>query len=72
MLNCYSKDHMHGVVDSIKLLNLVRAGHRPAYAWFLEIVSMQTSVCVCMFVFVCPPPRLFITSGVMWRDMDSI
>ena len=27
---------------------------------------------VCMCVFVCPPPRLLITSAVMWRDMDSI
>ena len=26
------------------------------------------SVCVC--VFVCPPPRLLITSGMMWCDMD--
>ena len=25
-------------------------------------------VCVC----VSPPPRLLITSGVMWRDMDPI
>ena len=39
-----------------------------ACVWFLKIVSVQTSVCV--FVCVCPPPRLLITSGVMWRDMD--
>ena len=25
-------------------------------------------MCVC--VCVCPPPRLVITSGVMWHDMD--
>ena len=25
-----------------------------------------------MCVFVCPPPRLLITSGVMWHDMDLI
>ena len=25
-------------------------------------------VCLC----VCPPPRLLITSGVIWRDIDSI
>ena len=37
-----------------------------AHAWFNKIVSVQTSVCVC------PPPRLLITSGVMWHDMDSI
>ena len=28
--------------------------------------------CVCVFVCVCPPPRLLITSGVMWHDMDLI
>ena len=27
-------------------------------------------VCVCLYV--CPPPRLLITSGVMWRDMHLI
>ena len=41
-------------------------------AWFLEIVSVRTSVCVCVCLCVCPPPRLLITSGVMWRDMDLI
>ena len=51
-----------------KILNQARAGLWPAHAWFLEIVSVRMSVCVC----VCPPPRLLITSGVMWRDMDLI
>ena len=27
-------------------------------------------VCVCVFV-LCPPPRLLITSGVIWCDIDS-
>ena len=27
-------------------------------------------MCVCVFVSVCPPLRLLITSGVMWHDMD--
>ena len=27
----------------------------------------EVSMCVC--VSVCPPPRLLITSGVMWCDM---
>ena len=26
-------------------------------------------VCVCVCVCVCPPPRLLVTSGVMWCDM---
>ena len=29
-------------------------------------------VCVCVCVCVCPPPRLLITSDVMWRDMDPM
>ena len=28
------------------------------------------SMCVCLCV--CPPLRLSITSGVMWRDMNSV
>ena len=38
------------------------------HAWFLRIDLVRTSVYVC--VFVCPPPRLLITSGVMWCDID--
>ena len=39
----------------VLLLNQACAGHRPARAWFLEIVCVWTSVCVCMCVcvFVC-------------------
>ena len=51
-------------------LNQVRAGCRPARAWFFIIVSVQTSVCV--FVCVCPPQRLLITNGVMWHGIDPI
>ena len=36
----------------------------------VRIVSMCVCVCVCLHV--CPPPRLLITSGVMWRDIDPI
>ena len=53
------------------LLNQARAGLRPARAWFLKIDPVRTSVCVCVCVCVCPPPRLLITSGVMWCDIDS-
>ena len=37
-----------------------------AFDWFLGIVSVRTSMCVHL------SPRLLITSGVMWHDMDSI
>ena len=58
-------DHM-----AFQFLNQAR---RPARAWFLKIDPVRTSVCVfvCVFVCVCPPPRLLITSGVMWCDIDS-
>ena len=49
--------------------NIFKPGVRwPAHAWFLKYVYVRMSVCV----FVCPPPRLLITSGVMWRDMDPM
>ena len=51
------------------LLNQARTSRRPARAWFLEI-DLVREVCVC--VSVCPPLRLVITSGVIWRDMDPI
>ena len=35
-------------------------------AWFLEIVLVRVSVCVC------PPPRPLITSGVIWCDIDRV
>ena len=48
-------------------LKQARAGPRPARALFLKNDPVRI-VCMC----VCPPPRLLITSGVMWGDMDSI
>ena len=55
----------------MKFLNQARAGRRKARAWFLKIDPVRTSVCVCVYVCVCPPPRLLITSDVMWCDIDS-
>ena len=57
----------------IAFLNQVRADRRLAHFWFLKIdpvwiVGMRVCVCVC----VCLRPRLLITSGVMWRDIDLI
>ena len=47
-----------------------------------ECVCICVSVCLCVCVFACmcvcvcvcvhPPPRLLITSGVMWHDMNPI
>ena len=41
-----------------------------ACTWFLKIIFVQTSV--CLHVCVRPPPRLLITSDVMWYDIDPI
>ena len=53
------------------LLNQARAGQRPARSWFLKLILCGLSVCVCVCA-VCPRPRLVITSGVMWHDIDLI
>ena len=52
--------------DFLKIfLNQARAGL--CVHGFLKLI-----LCGCLYacVFVCPPPRLLITSGVMWHDMD--
>ena len=43
----------------------------PARARFLKIVSVRMSLCLCV-CYVCPLPRLLITSGMMWCDMNPI
>ena len=57
-------------------LNQARAGHRPAHAWFLKtFLCRHLYACLYVSVYtvcVCLPSRLLITSGVMWRDMESI
>ena len=40
----------------------------PAHTWFLKITSVQESLYACLRV--CPSPRLPLTSGIMWRNMD--
>ena len=49
-------------------LNQAHTGH----TWFLRIVSVQKFVCVCVCLHVCPPPKLLITSSVLWCDTDHI
>ena len=36
------------------------------HTWFLKIDSVQISVCGCVY----PPPRLLITSDVIWTSYD--
>ena len=56
-------------------ITVIKPGaRRPAHVWFLRIASVRVYACVCVFacVCVCPPPRLLITSGVMWCDIDPL
>ena len=52
----------------------VASWHAPQ--WFIRIASVReclyACVCVyvCVYVCVCSPPRLLITSGVMWCNID--
>ena len=60
-----------GMITNVFLLlflNQARAVLRPVHTQLLKLILCGSSVCVC----VCPRPRLLITSGVMWRDMDLI
>ena len=39
---------------------------------FIELLCPQMLVYVVVCVYMCPPPRPLITSGVMWCDIDPI
>ena len=42
-------------------------------SWFLKIdPAWIFSIYVCVCLCECPPPRLLITSGVLWHDIDPI
>ena len=45
---------------------------KPGVPGFLELLCLRMSLCMFVYVCVCPPPRLLITSGVMWCDIDPI
>ena len=53
------------ISDSWLFENFVRTS---VYVCVFACVCM----CVCVHVCVCLSPRLLITSGVMWQDMDPI
>jgi len=54
----------------MRLLNQVHAGQRLAHAWFLEIAFVHdVYMHVCVFVSA---PRLLITSGMIWCDVEPL
>ena len=72
--NMHSFNNTHLVIDKtleIELLTLIISILNQAHAWLLKIVSVCTSVRMCVCVFMCLRPRL-LSSGVMWCDMYPI
>ena len=47
-------------------LNQVHTGRRPSRPWFLKMVSTYVDI----HMYVCPPPRLLITSGEILTPYD--
>ena len=51
-----------------QILNQEHASQKLVHAWILKIAFIQEACSM----FVCLPPRLLITSGMMCHDMDHI
>ena len=65
-----TKDHM-----AMHTIIIVKPGAPAASRrapGFLKLILCGLSVCMRVCVCLCPRPRLLITSGVMWRDIDLI
>ena len=60
----YVKLKMEPLDNMSQLLNQVCAGLWLVHAWFLNIASVWTSVCMCVHVCVCPE-----AINNQWRDM---
>ena len=50
--------------------NQVYAGHRPGHAWSIKNFSVYTSICVHVWLCVCPLLRLLITSDMIRTPYD--
>jgi len=57
--------------DHFMLFNQAHAGQRLVLTWFHEIAFVH-DVCMCTCVCVCPPPRLLITSSMIWYDIEPV
>ena len=63
---------MHNMYDERLIIFTIYSLNQAQWpTWFLKIDSVQI-VGMHVFVCVCPPPRLLITSDVMWHDMKPI
>ena len=59
-------------VPNLKIIDpreVFKPGVRRSAPGFLKLLQ---SVCKCLYACVCLLPRLLITSGVMWYDIDPI
>ena len=85
MLSLYHSYVSYNPVIKV-FLNKLCAGHKPVHTWFLKLLLCRSvcacacvcdcvcdCVCECIYVYAyVTAPILFISSGVMWRDMDFI
>ena len=67
--------HVYIVLNRIETILRTRrvpaAGrHAPGFLELFLNVSVRTSVCICVWVFVCPPLGLLITCGMKWTPYD--
>ena len=64
---CFCKENAISYSECYCFLNQARAGFGRRAPGFLKLfLCGRLYVCV----FVCPPPRLLITSGVIWTPYD--
>ena len=64
-----AKSERYSVVENHLCVYIYLYIIKPGAPGFLKLfLCGRLYVCLC----VCPPPKLLITSGVIWHDMDPI
>ena len=58
------------IVASARTIQFLNQAHLPMVGG-VHLVS-QNCFCADLYMCVCQPPRLLLTSGMMWREMDPI